>query len=205
MPDPTGYAVPSSINTDFRDFNKSPLHLMGNRVKRQPTPLSFSDVYTATGKVVIRDDLFDGTVKVPCALKIHNPGQVISSFVTNSNYAQAIANGVYYNVVMNGVMHGYSSGPFISGTIRYNTWRLRGKDDSGWHVFAGSSVHDDGVNLTGMYVLAGPIFVLSPDFVVGLSDGDIHWQLEVGFGGAANALATTTVEAATAEWPAFGG
>jgi hypothetical protein len=70
-------------------------------------------------------------------------------------------------------------------------------------VIVGYGVSNDGIALNSMYVVPGPIFVLSADFTVGATDGDVKWQVEVGFGSTADALATSNTEAASASWPAF--
>lgn len=206
MSDPTGTASPISIQTGFQDFAGAPL--FGGALGRPDSPPGFASLFAATGKVIIRDDLFDTSVGLPASLKLHNPGQVIARFSTNSSYFAAIAHGVFYNVIMNPVMRGVTgSSEFITGTVRYTTWRLRGIDDGGTgHVFVGGGVGNDGIDLTGMYVQGPPPlqYILSADFTVGGTTGDCRWQVEVGFGTADNARATVHDVAATPEWPAFG-
>lgn len=207
MADVTGYASPIPIDTLYKHWTGCPPHLFGASVGRPVNTWAFADIYTATGLVIVRDDIFEGTVGVPYSFKTHAPGQVIARFTTNSSYFAALANGVYYGVVMNPIMQGVlGASPFILGDrIYYNTWRLRGIDEGGnGHVFAGSGVGANGISLTGMYIVGNPpTYVLSPDFTVGATSGDCHWQVEVGFGGTVNAVATALDTGATPEWPSF--
>jgi hypothetical protein len=206
--DPTIYAPRIEIQTGYQDWVGCPPHLFGLFIGRPLNTWGFADVYAQSGKVIVRADLFEGTVGVPYSFVTHNPGQVISRFVTNSNYTQAVARGVGYNAIMNPVMQGATgASEFIHGRVGYTIWRLRGLDEGGnGHVFVGGGIGNNGVSLTGMYVVGPPplTYVLSADFTVGATSGNCQWQLEVGFGSTENALATAHDVAATPEWPAFG-
>ncbi len=210
MSEPTIWAPAYTIQTGFQNWKGSPPHLFGKFVGKPWQPWAFNEIYTETGLVIVRDDIFENTVGVPLSLKTHNPGQVISRFDTDSNYSRGQSNGVAFNIITNGIMNGVTIGAhsdFILGEKNYyNTWRMRGQDqtDGTWHVYAGEGVTPNGANITGMYAVGNPpYYVLAPDFVVGETAGTVKWQVEVGFGGSGNALATYAVTSATPEWPAY--
>lgn len=216
------YPVGRTIQTGFNDWVGSPPHLFGKFVGRPVQPWAFDEVYADTGLVIVREDLFEGTVGVPYSFKTHNPGQVIATFTLEQLAHLAVSNGTSLNAVMNGIMPHPVVGShpdFILGARNfYNTWRIRAINrhrDTGQllgRVVAGGGVGPNGISLSSNFGITSvygnpPTYYWNIEVNINLPPGNIfapyNFQVEVGFGGVANAVATATVLTASPEWPAY--
>ena len=214
---------PSGVQTStgFKDWAGAPPHLFGKWVGRPLQPWGFTDIYAETGLVIVRDDAFEGTVGVPYSFKTHNPGQVVSTFTLEQHGLLASINGTAINAVMNNLIPGANAHAdyIIGDRCYYDTWRLRALNrhrDTGQligRVYAGSGVNASGVVLStssgAITTVYGspPLYFFSIAVNVILPPGNIfapyNFQVEVGFGGPAAAIASATTLTATPEWPAY--
>lgn len=206
-----------AIDSGFQDWSGCPPHLFGASVGRPLNTWTFTEVYAATGKVIVRDDLFEGTVGVPYSFKTHSPGQVIATWTLSQLASQSIATtGTPYNAVMNGVMLGVAGhSAFIGGSrIYYPLWRARSINrhrDTGallGRCYVGGGVGPTGASLnTSIITPYSGTYYMNIEVNINLPPGNIfadhNFQLEVGFGSVQNAFDTATVVAASPEWPAY--
>lgn len=206
------------IQSGYKDWRGCPPHLFGANVGRPLNLWAFDEVYQSSGVVIIRDDLFEGTPGVPYSFKTHNPGQVLATWTLSQLAGQSInVTRTPYNAIMNGVMLGASGhGTLIDGEqVRYPTWRVRAFNrlrTTGALVgrtYAGSNVGATGAGLNSSIVTpyGNPAaYFMNVEVninIPGAIFADLNFQLEVGFGSAANALATAQTLTATPEWPAY--
>lgn len=217
---PTLYPSGSQIQTAYKNWAGSPPHLFGKFVGRPWQPWAFDEVYTETGLVIVREDIYENTFGTPISLKTHEAGQKVAAFTLSQLASQSIyATGTPYNAVMNGLMAGVAGhSDFVLGDrIFYTTWRIRALNryrSSGelqGTVFAGTGVSASGLSLTTTSgaittVLAGPVYVLNVETnlnIPGAIFADKNFAVEVGFGSVADALSSATTLEATASWPAY--
>lgn len=206
-----------TIDSGFKDWRGAPPHLFGAQVGRPLNLWAFTEVFAATGKVIVREDLFEGTPTVPYSFKTHAPGKVLATWTLSQLASQSISStGTPYNAVMNGVMQGVNASVIISGErIFYPLWRVRSINrhrDTG--VLMGRSYVGSGVGPTGVSLNSSVVqnysgtWIMNIEVNINLPPGNIfadhNFQLEVGFGSAVNAFATALDVAATPEWPAYG-
>lgn len=208
-----------TIDSGYSAWLGCPPHLFGAQVGRPLNQWAFTDVYAATGKVIVRDDLFEGTNLVPYSFKTHAPGQVIATWTLSQLANQSIfTTGTPYNAVMNNVMNGVSGhGTFINGErIYYPLWRARAINrhrDTGallGRCFVGGGVGATGASLShssGIITPYSGTYMMNVEVNINLPPGnifaDLNFQLEVGFGSVQNAFDTFAVTTATPEWPAY--
>lgn len=193
--------TPEDLDTGFQDLRGHPIHTFNVVVKEGVRSIGFDSIFAATGKVIVRDDLFEGTNQVPCSLKVGNGPQIAASFFQTSNFAY----GSNYNIDLTAVVF---SPDFIFGErVHYTTWRLR----SLWRtrgILSGQIVVGDGVGrviqgLASILVQVDGRYYFTADRNVGDKPFITYYQIEVGFGGRQNGIDTFTELGASSSWPAW--
>jgi len=198
--------TPSQVVTGFKDLRGYPTHMFGKLLKNPVRPVTFDQIWADTGLVIVRDDIFEGTVHIPASLKVGNGPVVVATFFETTNFAY----GSNYNIDVTALC---ATPPFIgvvgNERVHYTDWRMRTLWTQGGHlngqVFVGNSfggrVMADMANQ--MFHTSGGQYLLTPQYQIGDRPFITYWQVELGFGGHVNALSTTLRTTAGPDWPAW--